>query len=333
MIEGPKFSGFDFSPVTLHATVTGIEQGVGGEVDQSVWSASAPTSIDGGERGRGYYMINGHRISILLSKYLEALAERYPGHWSNKRVLELGAGQGIVSLSAAALGAERVIITDVDSAVPDLEACVRLNGFSKPQVHVTPLDWTDREGALNHIWNDLLALPPASQTEAQSVEADILKSSTQQQQQQQQRPLDYILASDVIWVDYLIPALVETIGDLLQVHRERRDSVFDEKVDKEDASQQQQQDNIFVDGMATETRTKSPVLLLAYQFRSTRSDRLLFDSLDRLGLNSRKLRLDAMRAGDEEENRTGEEEGDKDSVYLDSKFRRPNLAIWKIWKS
>lgn len=62
------------------------------------------------------------------------------------------------------------------------------------------------------------------------------------------------------------------------------------------------------------------MLLLAYQFRSTRSDRLLFDSLDQLGLQRKKITLD------------GENIDDQDSVYMDFQFRKPNLAIWKVWK-
>ncbi|KAK3815051.1 MAG: hypothetical protein J3Q66DRAFT_204058 [Benniella sp.] len=35
---------------------------------------------------------------------------------------------------------------------------VTLNGFSTPQIQVTTLDWTDRAQAIEHNWNDLLAI-------------------------------------------------------------------------------------------------------------------------------------------------------------------------------
>lgn len=181
-------------------------------------------------------------------------------------------------------------MTDIDSAVPALQRGVHLNGFEVPQVQVTALDWTNRSKALHHIWNDLLSNPT---TPSSTV------ATTRPQ-------LDYILASDVIWVDYLVPALVETIADLMHISKERRDSGTHQ------VSPQDEQTFM--------SRPQPPILLLAYQFRSTRSDKLLFESLDQLGLQRTKISLD------------GENVDDPDSVYMDSKFRKPNLAIWKVWK-
>ncbi|KAG0021852.1 hypothetical protein BGZ80_001560 [Entomortierella chlamydospora] len=352
MIEGPKFAGFDFSPVATGTAATSVPP---------VWLPTA------GEP----FVINGHRIvlpekkdkgsdkkwqvddgqeeskeeeeaplshtastaksvwdcSIILSKYLEALSEQKPGFWTGKRVLELGAGQGIASLSAAALGAERVIVTDVESAVPGLEQGVALNGFSAPQVQVTALDWTNREQAIEHIWNNMLDTPATPQ-----------QGHDQQQQQPLLRPwkLDYILASDVIWVDYLIPALVDTMSDLLQSSKERRDSVFEEVDNCNNREPQQGQQHtlqVFRSNCSPSASTPtSPVVLLAYQFRSTRSDQLLFNSLDQLGLSRRKLSLSCPESNDVQGDAVDSEYED-DDVYVDSKFRQPNLSIWKIWKN
>ncbi|KAF9153898.1 hypothetical protein BG015_002378 [Linnemannia schmuckeri] len=306
----PKFSSFDFSsPSSSSPTSQGGEpfeingrrivlppkeadedstkdvDGTKGRDSRDTVEASAPLSHTASTAKSVW------DCSIVLGKYLETLANKTPGFWTDKRVLELGAGQGIVSLSAAALGAERVIMTDIDSAVPALQRGVCLNRFQAPQVEVTALDWTNRSHALQHIWNDLLSDPSTPSSTA---------ATTRPQ-------LDYILASDVIWVDYLVSALVETIADLMYISKERRDSGTHHQ--PHHSSQNEQT-----------TMSRAPVLLLAYQFRSTRSDQLLFDSLDQLGLQRKKIRLD------------GENFDDPDSVYMDSKFRKPNIAIWKVWK-
>ncbi|KAF9895842.1 hypothetical protein BX616_008719, partial [Lobosporangium transversale] len=234
-----------------------------------------------------------------------------------------GAGQGIVSFSAAALGTEQVVITDVDSALPDLQKNVQLNGFSPSQVQVTALDWTNRTQALDYIWNALLVPTTATTTRTTPAEpGPEQRQGTENEEktlQKQSRPrLDYILASDVIWVDYLIPALVETLSDLLQASRDRRDdsNMVDGNMDYTQKQHHQQQ-------TSWSHESSSTVVLLAYQFRSTRSDKLLFDSIDRLGLQRKKLCLDVSSSSSVE---------DPDAVYLDPKFQRPNLAIWKIWK-
>ncbi|KAG0265117.1 hypothetical protein BGZ95_003418 [Linnemannia exigua] len=302
MIEGPKFASFDFSS---SASQSGEPYKINGH--RIVLPPKEESSKDKDEdnepglqdtEGKGTAELSHTAstaksvwdCSIVLGKYLEALSNKTPGFWKGKRVLELGAGQGIVSLSAAALGAERVIMTDIDSAVPALQRGVHLNRFEAPQVQVTALDWTNRSHALQHIWNDLLL----------TKDETTLSTTTVKPQ------LDYILASDVIWVDYLVPALVETIADLMHISKERRDSGTHHHLDERPTLQ-----------------PRPPVLLLAYQFRSTRSDQLLFDSLDGFGLQRKKIRLD---------NDGEDKDDDPDSVYMDPNFRKPNLAIWKVWK-
>ncbi|KAI8353894.1 putative methyltransferase-domain-containing protein [Mortierella sp. GBAus27b] len=336
MIEGPKFSGFDFTPMS--ATAVSPQQ------QSFKWSPNP--------EGLEPFIINGHRIvlpskgskvkedleqddesslshtaktagtvwdcGILLSKYLEALSDRTPGYWTGKHVLELGAGQGIVSFSAAALGAGRVIATDVDSAVPSLQEGIRLNGFSAPQVQVVTLDWTNRTQAIEHIWNDLLVTPsPSSATTGtgQSPLSGVNSTVVGQQLGPSQLPsiprIDYILASDVIWVDYLVSPLVETIGDLMRLGKPSQAGK---------CHQEQEQGISSEPSPLSSLATSSPIVLLAYQSRSTRSERLLFDALDQLGVKRRKLCL------------TGIDKDDQDAVDLDPKYQKPNLAVWKMWR-
>eukprot|EP01112_Ceratiomyxa_fruticulosa_P022481 TRINITY_DN8232_c0_g1_i1.p2 TRINITY_DN8232_c0_g1~~TRINITY_DN8232_c0_g1_i1.p2 ORF type:complete len:204 (-),score=36.25 TRINITY_DN8232_c0_g1_i1:248-859(-) len=92
-----------------------IEQEFSGELGATVWDAA-----------------------IVLAKYLTSLP---PGYFKNKRVIELGAGTGIVGLTCAfpELGAE-VWITDLPKLLPLLSHNARINGLEK-NVHIETLSW------------------------------------------------------------------------------------------------------------------------------------------------------------------------------------------------
>lgn len=66
--------------------------------------------------------------SIVLAKYLEKVALDSKLNLKAKRVLELGAGQGVVGLACALLRAS-VTLTDTPEAVPALKNIVALNGL------------------------------------------------------------------------------------------------------------------------------------------------------------------------------------------------------------
>eukprot|EP01138_Halocafeteria_seosinensis_P014404 gb/GECG01014705.1/.p1 GENE.gb/GECG01014705.1/~~gb/GECG01014705.1/.p1 ORF type:complete len:300 (+),score=27.99 gb/GECG01014705.1/:1-900(+) len=108
--------------------------------------------------------------AVLLAKYLE---HRYHSVLSGRRVLELGAGTGIVGLAASALGAKQTLITDLDYALDNLESNIAKNkGLLKGEVSSLELDWSKP-----------FPIPG----------------------------IDVILAADVVWVEELIRPLVNTL--------------------------------------------------------------------------------------------------------------------------
>ncbi|KAJ1922936.1 hypothetical protein IWQ60_006189 [Tieghemiomyces parasiticus] len=177
--------------------------------------------------------------SLVLAKYLEYQRQAIPLH--AKRVLELGSGQGIVGIAAALLGAQ-VTLTDVAFAIPALTSVVRLNNLSPVPgsrlapsdtagcvTHVRPLDWLHRDDFIHSL----------------------------------ESPFDYILASDVVWVDWLIEPLVATIADILQ-----QSHILDADV--------------------------HTVAYLCHQTRSTRGDERLFKQLELHGLTYQTVDFNSM---------------------------------------
>lgn len=165
--------------------------------------------------------------SVVLAKYLEhARMEDLRG----ARILELGSGTGLVGLSAALLGAREVILTDLaytmDNLARNAKATMRnavatTSSSVKCAVHTQVLDWFD---------------PPTD-----------LGS------------FDFVLASDVVWVEELIAPLVSTFDVLL-----RNSYEGDAKV------------------------------LMSYQKRSVIADKLLFRELEKRKLDKQRVAASAL---------------------------------------
>ncbi|CAH0518512.1 unnamed protein product [Peronospora belbahrii] len=150
--------------------------------------------------------------SVILAKYLEHQRHH---EIAGTRVVELGAGTGLVGISAALLGAQEVLLTDLDYVVENLAKNVAetmklaANAGQHLNCHLSTrvLDWFN---------------PPTDLGD-----------------------IDFVLASDVVWVEELIQPLVATFDTLVR-------------------------------HSATKTQ-----ILMSYQKRSIVSDRLLCSELKR----------------------------------------------------
>lgn len=84
--------------------------------------------------------------AIVLAKYLETIRNQI----KDKNILELGSGTGAVGLSAAAIGAKVVVLSDQDELVEFLNHNIELNTEIIPKdsdVVALPLKWGD----INHM--------------------------------------------------------------------------------------------------------------------------------------------------------------------------------------
>jgi predicted nicotinamide N-methyase len=130
--------------------------------------------------------------SLVLAKYLE----KHESIIMNKKVLELGAGTGIAGMAAALLGAKFTLLTDLDYVLPNLVS----NVIGSMPSFVDIIDTSDRmetklimDNDHNYIavqkcdWKDKLSYP------------------------QELGPWDVILGADIVWLESLVPALVNTL--------------------------------------------------------------------------------------------------------------------------
>lgn len=135
---------------------------------------------DSQEAGTGVMVWDG---AVLLARYLEKARQQVTG----KRVLELGAGCGVVGISAAILGAEQVLLTDLPYVLPLLQSNVNSNRHGSNRSSLT--------------------------TSMQCCECDWYKK------QLNRRILEFdaqvILLADCVWVEDLVEPLFATLKSLL----------------------------------------------------------------------------------------------------------------------
>eukprot|EP00756_Hemistasia_phaeocysticola_P059433 Hpha_TRINITY_DN36201_c0_g1::TRINITY_DN36201_c0_g1_i1::g.83282::m.83282 len=95
-------------------------------------------TTEGGEAvviSEGFHDI-GHRIWDCCTQFCKMLERK--GELKGKRVLELGAGCGLLSIIASKLGAERVVATDLPVVVEHMQKNVEMSGTA---VKCEPLVW------------------------------------------------------------------------------------------------------------------------------------------------------------------------------------------------
>lgn len=82
--------------------------------------------------------------AVQLARLIERRVQAGTLQLRQMRVLEIGAGVGLVGLALAALGAQRVVLTDMRNIVPLLQRNAELNAaVCGGAVEVRDLDWTD----------------------------------------------------------------------------------------------------------------------------------------------------------------------------------------------
>eukprot|EP00466_Bigelowiella_natans_P012985 jgi/Bigna1/72454/fgenesh1_pg.20_\ len=143
-----------------------------------------------GHDGTGLVIWDG---SVVLGKYLEHSFQKNE-EIKGSKILELGSGTGLVAISAACLGAE-VWATDLEYSLKNLRINARRNSDAIKNaggtLHVEELDWKNPKKSAKNI-------PFAD--------------------------LDFVVASDVIWVEWLIQPLVQTLDYILSSSKRRKET-------------------------------------------------------------------------------------------------------------
>ena len=150
--------------------------------------------------------------ALLLAYYLE----RRPDLVESKRVLELGAGCGLVGLVAGCLGAQNVLLTDLPYTLQNMQANINRHRhlWTKAhcqQIHCQTCDWfhpptIEELGAI---------MSSSSSTEEEEEDDDDRDPTDRSANNHSWRP-DVILVADCVWMQELVAPLLVTIRKLTQ---------------------------------------------------------------------------------------------------------------------
>mmetsp|Transcript_47773 Transcript_47773/g.82171 ORF Transcript_47773/g.82171 Transcript_47773/m.82171 type:complete len:438 (+) Transcript_47773:54-1367(+) len=180
--------------------------------DGSFCVSGFPLLIGGVENsgeGTGHTVWDG---AIVLAKFLEGQLQGSQS-LAGKKILELGAGTGLAGIASALLGASVVHVTDLEYCRDIVEANINRNrkvldatGGSH-RVRFFELDWASPDA--------FLEAQRSSQHAGQLVE-------------EPRRPFDYdvVLAADVVWLDELVPLLVQALQAVVGPSKDRNKILF-----------------------------------------------------------------------------------------------------------
>lgn len=126
--------------------------------------------------------------SILMAQYLISTRTA----WKDQSILELGAGCGVSGLTAAALGASKVVLTDLSDALSQLRRTIQWNGLDD-KVCAIECDWTQ----------------PLSEQLSNGV-------------------FDWILVADCVWLEELVAPLLNVLVALTNLPTKRQQTTNDD---------------------------------------------------------------------------------------------------------
>ncbi len=165
----------EFPSTPAHVEIVQLDHGGDSERVLKVAEGCADT-IDSGAK----IWDSGRALSSWIVKELE------PG----KRVLELGAGTGIVGLTAAAKGAKSVILTDQPEMIPLLEQNIASNDLSV----------------------NAMALPLLWGCDQEETMSSLIEASSSMDDASKQAPIfDVICGSDILYSPENLELLLDTI--------------------------------------------------------------------------------------------------------------------------
>lgn len=139
--------------------------------------------------------------SIALAKYLECRSNsNVDDIVKDKRILEVGAGTGLVGIAAAMLGAKQVVMTDLEYSLPNLQNNIAQN---QPKEE-------------NNATTESKLLPVEAKILDWFHPEDFTLWSNTNTDDKRWLP-DLVLASDVVWIDSLVVPLVKTLQYICKI--------------------------------------------------------------------------------------------------------------------
>lgn len=213
MIEGPQWSASS-DPFVISGRQVRITQAPRGQATGStLWDSSfviasylasdksggTRAKLDralsaGGSSDTSQLQCDGAAAAGSEGGVSELLADNHGSHWEGVRVLEVGSGTGLLSISLGLLGSH-VVATDLVDEVDLLQRNIDDNTGPEHHVRSTALDWFK---PFPHAELEPL-LPPR-------------RAQLHQGDESHQRPFDLVVAADVVWVRPLVEPLVKTLA-------------------------------------------------------------------------------------------------------------------------